>query len=200
MTRDPRIDSYIASRAPFAQPILSHTRDIVHAAQPGIEEAVKWSMPAFLWQGKIAIGMAAFKAHAALNFWHGAAVTGGTGRETDAMGSFGRLTTLADLPPDDELAEMVRKACALIDDGVVAQHMTARAKRPDVPVPPALAAALAANPKAQAVWSAFAPSHRREYCDWVAEAKRDATIATRVTQTVAWLTEGRKRNWKYENC
>lgn len=199
-TRLPAVDAYIASRASFAQPILSHARDIVHAAQPDIGEAVKWSHPAFLWKGKLVAGMATFKGHATFGFWHGDAVTGRTEVEDTAMGSFGRLTSLADLPPDAELADMVRKACALIDAGVAPKHMTERQKRAELPVPSALAAALAANPKAQAAWTAFAPSHRREYSEWVGEAKRDATAAMRVAQTIEWLAEGKKRNWKYQDC
>jgi uncharacterized protein YdeI (YjbR/CyaY-like superfamily) len=177
--RLPKVDDYIASRAPFAQPILAHARDIVHAAQPGIEEAIKWSHPAFLWKGKLVAGMAAFKGHATFGFWHGEAVTGRMEVEDTAMGSFGRMTSLADLPPDAELAEMVQKACALIDAGVAPKHMTERQKRPELPVPPALQAALDANPAAKANWDSFAPSHRREYCEWVSEAKREATAATR---------------------
>ena len=198
--RLPAIDAYIASRAAFAQPILSHARDIVHAAQPDIEEAVKWSHPAFLWKGKLVAGMAAFKEHATFGFWHGAQVTGVTEVEDTAMGSFGRLTSLADLQPDAELAEMVRKACALIDAGVASKHMTERKPRAELPVPPVLQAALDANPAAKANWDAFSPSHRREYSEWVGEAKREATAATRVAQTIEWLADGKKRNWKYENC
>ena len=198
--RLPAIDAYIAGRAPFAQPILSHARDIVHAAQPDIEEAVKWSHPAFLWKGKLVAGMAAFKGHATFGFWHGTAVTGRTEVEDTAMGSFGRLTSLADLPPDDELADMVRKACALIDAGLVPKHMAERQKRPELPVPPALQAALDADPAAKAHWDAFSPSHRRDYCEWVGEAKREATAATRIAQTMEWVASGKKRNWKYENC
>jgi uncharacterized protein YdeI (YjbR/CyaY-like superfamily) len=198
--RSPKVDAYIAARAPFAQPILSHIRDLAHASVPGLTETIKWSMPSFNRNGKIVFHMAAFKEHATLAFWHGEMVTGGTGREGEAMGSFGRLRSLADLPPDGELAAMFRKAVELIDAGVVARHMTERQKRPEVSTPPALQAALDANPVALAAWNAFAPSHRREYCDWVAEAKREATAATRVAQSVEWVTNGKKRNWKYEDC
>jgi hypothetical protein len=177
-----------------------HARNIVHAAQPGIEEAVKWGMPAFLWKGKIVAGMAAFKAHATFGFWHGEAVTGRRHVEDTAMGSFGKMTVLADLPPDNDLADMVRKACALIDAGVLPKHMTERQKRPERPVPPALQTALDANPAALAAWTAFAPSHRREYAEWVGEAKRDETRDKRIAQTLEWLVEGKKRNWKYEQC
>lgn len=194
------VDAYIAGRAPFAQPILVHARNMVHAAQPGIEEAIKWSHPAFLWKGKMVAGMAAFKEHATFGFWQGEAVTGKTGAVDTAMGSFGRLTSLADLPDDDALTAMVRKACALIDAGVVAKHMTGRKPRAELPVPAALQTALDANAKAKATWDNFAPSHRREYCEWVGEAKRETTAAARVAQTIEWLSEGKKRNWKYENC
>ncbi len=62
MSRDPRIDAYIAKAAPFAQPILNHVRTRVHAVVPEVEETLKWSAPAFTLGGKILLMMAAFKA------------------------------------------------------------------------------------------------------------------------------------------
>ncbi|MBA3897797.1 MAG: YdeI/OmpD-associated family protein [Sphingomonadaceae bacterium] len=200
MNRDPRVDAYIASRQPFARPILTHVREVVHQAAPDIEEAIKWSHVAFTRRGKLFLGMAAFKEHAALNFWHGALATGGTGVEDEAMGSFGRLTSPADLPDDAELAGMIKKAVALVDAGVKPPHMANRKPRPELPVPQGLTDALDKNPKAAGVWASLAPSHRREYCEWIGEAKRPETAAKRVGEAVAWIAEGKKRNWKYENC
>ena len=188
MTCDPRIDDYIAKAAPFAQPILTHVLGLVHQALPGVEETIKWGMPHFMVGGKNVVGLAAFKAHAAVVIHH-------EERTGEGMGALGKLTSLADLPPDEELiARLQARPEAL------AQPKPRRSPKPDLPVPPAFAAALEAVPAARAAFDAFAPSHRREYVEWIADAKRAETQAKRIAQAVEWLAEGRKRNWKYENC
>lgn len=188
MTKDPRIDAYIAKAAPFAQPILTHVRALVHKALPEAQETIKWGMPHFMVEGRNVIGLAAFKAHASVVIHH-------EERTGDGMGALGKLQSLADLPPDDQLITRFQARPAAL-----AQPKPKRAPKPELPVPPALATALEASPAAQAAFEAFAPSHRREYVEWIAEAKREETQAKRIAQAVEWLAEGRKRNWKYENC
>jgi uncharacterized protein YdeI (YjbR/CyaY-like superfamily) len=199
MSADPRIDSYIARQADFARPILERLRRAVHSACPEAEETMKWSMPHFLYNGQMLAGMAAFKAHATFGFWRGKEVIGEDGAQRDAMGQFGRLASVADLPPDGVLHDLIRKAMALTDSGV----RPARAKagpKPEPEMPPELETALRANPAARATFDGFAPSCRREYVEWVAEAKRAETRDKRIAQAVEWMAEGKKRNWKYENC
>jgi uncharacterized protein YdeI (YjbR/CyaY-like superfamily) len=197
MKTDPRIDAYIASRAEFARPILSRLRELVHEACPEAEETVKWSMPSFTYKGKILAGMAAFKAHATFGYWNDS-VLRQEEKNRSAMGQFGRLTSLDDLPPRATLIELTRKSMALIDQGAKPPRATGR--KPPLTVPQDLRAAIDAVPAAKAAFDAFAPSCQREYVEWVTEAKRDETRAKRLAQTVEWLAEGKKRNWKYENC
>jgi uncharacterized protein YdeI (YjbR/CyaY-like superfamily) len=197
MTTDPRIDAYIAARAEFARPILTHLRARLHAVCPDVEETIKWGMPFFLHRGRPLANMAAFKSHASFGLWDRAGM--GAGREQDGMGQFGRLTSLADLPEDSVLDAAIRDAVAL----TATEDRTKRAARPAKPeaeVPPALATALAADAAANANFTAFAPSCRREYCEWIADAKRPETRDKRVAEAIGWLREGKKRNWKYENC
>lgn len=200
MQGEPRIDAYIAKAQPFARPILERIRALAHAHCPDIVEAMKWNSPAFLHKGKILCSMAAFKGHAVFGFWHGEMVTGTKG--FGAMGSFGRLTSLEDLPGEAVLAPMFAKAMALIDQGVKPPHADGRGKhpKPELAMVPAFAAALDADPAARANYDGFAPSHRREYLEWIVDAKREETRTNRIAQAVAWLGEGKKRNWKYENC
>ncbi len=198
MSRDPRIDAYIAKSAPFARPILSHVRDRVHAAAPEAEETVKWGAPGFTVDGKILLIMAAFKAHAALNFWRGQELRGGEASD-DAMGQFGKLTDLADLPPDAELDALIRQAAELARTAPVPRKVKHEPK-PPAEIHPEFAVALDANPKAKEVLEGFPPSARREYLDWVADAKQDKTRAKRIADAVEWLSEGKRRHWKYENC
>jgi uncharacterized protein YdeI (YjbR/CyaY-like superfamily) len=198
MKTDQRIDSYIESRAAFAQPILRHLRDIVHAACPDCEETLKWSSPSFMYKGKILAGFAAFKAHAVFGFWSGSQVLEADPGQASAMGQFGRLTSLDELPPRATLVELTKKAMKLIDDGV--KPVRNKTVKAPFTVPQDLRAAIDAVPAAKATWDAFPPSCQREYAEWVTEAKRDETRAKRLVQTVEWLAEGKRRNWKYENC
>jgi uncharacterized protein YdeI (YjbR/CyaY-like superfamily) len=198
MNREPRIDTYIAKAEPFARPILEKVRERVHAAAPEAEEAMKWSAPGFTVDGKILLMMAAFKAHAALNFWRGQEIGDGNPK-AGAMGQFGRLTSLDDLPADDELDALIREAAALAKTAPAPRKVKHEPK-PPAELHPDFAAALDANPKAKAALAGFPPSARRDYLDWIAEAKQDATRAKRIATAVEWLAEGKKRHWKYENC
>lgn len=198
MSRDPRIDAYIARQADFARPILEHLRRIVHEAAPEVEETIKWSMPHFTYRGRLFAGMAAFKAHATFGLWQASAVLGETGSEREAMGQFGRLTSLDDLPPERELVEIVRRAAAEAEKGP--KPRPKKAPKPELETPAELERALDSNPSARATFESFAPSARRDYVEWVIEAKRPETRAKRIAQAVEWMAEGKKRHWKYENC
>lgn len=199
--RDPRIDAYIARSAEFARPILAHLREVVHAACHDCEETLKWGAPSFMHGGKILCSMAAFKQHATFGFWRGVMVVGSDGRKLDdAMGQFARLTKVADLPGKRELTSYIRQAVKLIDDGVKRPSSRNTAPKPPAEIPGDLAAALARNAKARATFEAFPPGSRREYIEWISEAKREETRTRRVAQAVEWLAEGKRRNWKYESC
>lgn len=191
MSTDPRVDAYIAKAAPFAQPILSHLRAVVARALPEAVETIKWSMPHWTVGGKNVAGMAAFKAHCAF-------VIHGDGRQGDAMGQYGKIATLGDLPSD---ADLVAKLHGARDHLAVPQPKKTKAPpKPEIPLPADFAAALAAHCPAQDHFERFAPSHRREYLEWVTTAKAEATRARRIAQAVEWIGEGKKRNWKYGAC
>ena len=198
MGRDPRIDAYIERAAPFAQPILRHVRALVHEACPTVEETIKWGMPTFVHAGAILCGTAAFKQHASFGFWKHALVVG-EGEPRDGMGSYGKLVSLDDLPPKRTLLAHLRKAVALNEAGVKSPARKS-APKPPPEIPAELAAALAQAPAAKAAFDAFPPGCRREYIDWITGAKRPETRARRVAEAVAWMADGKRRNWKYENC
>jgi uncharacterized protein YdeI (YjbR/CyaY-like superfamily) len=195
MKKDPRIDAYISKSADFAKPILTHLRKTLHAACPEVEETMKWSSPSFMYKG-ILCGMAAFKAHCVFGFWHDDQLFK-NGGDRNAMERFGRITSLADLPSDKQLTAYIKKAVKLKDEGAVRQRRPAEPRKP-LKVPPYLTAALRRNARARAAFEAFSPSHRREYIEWLTEAKTDATREKRLAQAIEWIAEGKSRNWKYE--
>lgn len=197
MNRDPRIDAYIAKAAPFARPILEHVRKRIHAAAPEAEETIKWSSPAFTVDGKILLGMAAFKAHAAVGFWRASEM--GAEVSKDAMGQFGKVTSVADLPSDAKFDAMIRKGVELAKTSPAPRPLK-HAPKPPAGLHPEFAVALRDHPKAKQVLDGFPPSARREYLDWISEAKQDSTRAKRISDAIEWLSEGKRRHWKYENC
>lgn len=198
MSREPKIDAYIAKAQPFARPILEKVRERVHAVVPDVEEAMKWSMPAYIVGGKILLITAAFKAHAALNFWRGQELRGDTAN-AEAMGQFGKLTSVADVPPDGELDRLIKEA-AKVAKNAPAPRKTKHAPKPPPQMHPDFAAALSKAPKAKAALDGFPPSAQRDYLEWISEAKQDATRHKRIATAIEWLSEGKRRNWKYENC
>lgn len=196
-TRDPRVDAYIAKSAPFARPILDHLREVVHATCPDVEEAMKWSFPHFMYHGMMC-AMSAFKQHCAFGFWKGALIVADA-KNDEAMGQFGRIASLADLPPRRTIEAYVRRAMKLNAENVKPPRTTKDAQpKPPVALPDDLRAALAKNKKAAATYEGFSPSGRREYVEWITEAKRAETREKRVLQAVEWMAEGKQRNWKYQ--
>lgn len=195
-------DAYIVNAQPFAQPILRALRAQIAAALPEAEEAIKWGMPAFLYKGKILCSMAAFKAHATFGFWHGDMVTGGTEGRMAAMGDLGKITSVDELPDATTMAAWIARAKQLIDDGVKPPHVEGRGKhpKPEIAMVSALQTALDSHAVAKATWDAFPPSCRREYLEWINDAKREETREKRILTAVAQLAEGKKLHWKYEKC
>ena len=192
-TKDPRIDAYIAKSADFAKPILEHLREVVHTACPGVEETMKWSMPHFMYEGMLC-GMAAFKQHCTFGFWKGSLIFD---EKKPGMGHLGTIRSLADLPPKKVLVSYVKKAAKLNEEGVQVKRTPKAAKKP-LPVPDDLAAALKRSKPARTTFEEFSPSHRREYIEWITEAKTDATRERRLATTIEWLEEGKGRHWKYQ--
>lgn len=198
-TKDPRVDTYISEAPEFARPILNHLRKIIHQGCPEIVETMKWSRPFFEYKGLLC-GFAAFKAHCSLFFWQDIDVGDTFKKESDAKAGTGRIekvASLAELPKDQILLDCVRSAVKQRD------LPRAKPKRVREPVkeiaPPAdLKKALAPNAKASTAFKALAPSHRREYVEWIVEAKRPETRAKRIATAIEWLSEGKRLNWKYE--
>ena len=201
--KDERVDAYIDAAQPFAQPILREIREIVHATCPDVQETMKWSFPHFDYEG-IMCSMASFKEHCAFGFWKGSLIKDaeGNGLGGDAMGSFGRITKRKDLPPKKVLVGYIRQAMALNEAGVKSPTRSkpkpTEKEKKELAIPDDLTAALRKNAKARKTFENFSYSHRREYVEWITEAKRAETRATRIAKAVEQMAEGKSQNWKYQ--
>jgi uncharacterized protein YdeI (YjbR/CyaY-like superfamily) len=196
MKRDPRIDVYIETVPDYALPIFAHLRPLLHKTIPEGAETLKWGKPAFTYRDKNVATFAAFKHHAMF-------VIHGDGRQGESELDSGKLTGVGDLPGDNTIVDRLVAACERIDaegTAVRKKPASARKPKPEIPVPDDFAAALSANGAAATTFEALAPSHRRDYLEWIVEAKREETRTKRVAQAVAQLAEGKKRHWQYEKC
>lgn len=201
--RLPAVDLYIAKSAAFAQPILFYLREIVHEAVPAVDEEMKWSRPFFVYRGIILGNISGFKEHCSFGLWGtevAEALRADGVASGDAMGTFGRITSLKDLPPRKKLVAYLKNAAKLIDEGTRTKSLVRqpRVAKPVVEVPDALAAALKKSKPAASRFDAMSPSCRREYIEWIADAKREETREKRVATAMEWIAAGKSRNWKYE--
>jgi uncharacterized protein YdeI (YjbR/CyaY-like superfamily) len=206
-TLNPKVDTYLAKVQPFARPITAHLRSLVHKACPDVEETIKWSRPFFEYRGAILCNISAFKEHCSFGFWgqemgpvlRDAGVLGDQG-----MGSLGRITSLKDLPSDKQMLTWIRQAAASIESGehtspISARQKVVKAPKPASEAPAEFHDALKRNKKAFKVFEAFSPSCKREYIEWIVDAKRPETREKRIATAVEWIGEGKQRNWKYQS-
>ena len=191
--RDPRVDAYIKRAAPFAKPILTRLRKIVHTGCLDVEETIRWNSPFFDYRGPICF-MAGFKQHCVFGFWKGSLLFGK--KSKGAMGHFGRITSMEDLPNEKKLIGYLRKAAELSEAGIEKSRSRSRGKQ-KLSVPPDLKAALQKNSKARKRFENFSHSHKKEYVDWIADAKRDETRKRRLQTAIQWMAQGKSQNWKY---
>ncbi len=199
-TIDPRVDAYIERSKDFAKPLLNHIRVLVHEACPGVVETMKWSFPHFDYKGMMC-SMASFKQHCAFGFWKQSLIDDAAfPAEKTAMGSFGRLTSTADLPDDMTMKKLIADAVRLNDEGIKVKKAPLSKEKKEIVVPEILTAALESSSQASETFNKFPYSCKKEYVEWILEAKTETTRDKRVATTLEWLTEGKRRNWKYEKC
>jgi uncharacterized protein YdeI (YjbR/CyaY-like superfamily) len=198
---DPAVDEYIANAQPFAQPILSHLRGLIHQHCPAVEEAIKWGLPHFDHAGEMMCILSSHKAHCSFSFWKESIMSDERLRanpELPAAKRFmGRITSLADLPGDEVLGALLQEAVALNEKGVKLPPREPKTPQ-DIAIPEAFAEQLAADPAAKAVFESKSPSFRKDYLVWITDAKTDATRDKRIAESLAWIAEGKGRFWRSE--
>jgi len=197
-TTDPFVDAYIEKSQDFAKPVLEHLRALVHEACPEVVETVKWGMPSFEYKGMLC-GLASFKAHCTFGFWKESLLKDIKFPAKNAMGSFGRITSLKDLPGDAASKQSIKEAMRLNDENIKVPKKKPM-KKADSAMPDVLLEALARSDAAAQTFEKFPPSAQREYIEWITDAKTDVTRDKRLATTIEWLSEGKRRNWKYEKC
>jgi len=200
--KDKRIDAYISAAAPFAKPILKHLRGLVHQGCPKVQETIKWGMPSFDYKGPF-LSFASFKEHCVLGFWKAGLLEDTYGylqpianKGGEAMGNFGRITSLHDLPSDNVILDYIKQAKQLNDKGIKNTARKTSSRKP-LEAPAYMLTAIKKNKKAWTTFENFSPSNKRDYVEWITEAKTEATCNKRLTQAIEWMVEGKPRNWKY---
>jgi uncharacterized protein YdeI (YjbR/CyaY-like superfamily) len=198
--KDKRIDAYILKSADFAKPVLNHLRSLVHSACPKVEETIKWGFPHFDYKGMMC-SMAAFKQYCAFGFWKTKLMKDAKEmmeQNEYAMGHMGKIKSLKDLPPNKKITAWIKEAMKLNDDDVKLPERKKRDANKEIEIPGVLQKALDKNKTAATAFTNFSPSHKREYIEWITEAKTEETKNKRTATTIEWLKEGKSRNWKYE--
>jgi len=203
--KDARVDAYIAKSAEFAKPILSHLRKLIHDTCPTVEETMKWSFPHFMYtsasdrKSRVLCSMASFKQHCAFGFWYagGWVMSDDTKPSSEGMGQFGKITSLSDLPRDKLLIKHIKHAVNVHDAGIKPPARKRSTEKKELEIPDYFNAALKKNKRALATFEGFNYSNKKEYVEWVNEAKTEETRKSRLATAIEWMSEGKIRNWKY---
>jgi len=198
--KDPRIDLYISKSAEFAKPILIHLRELVHTACPDVQETIKWSFASFDYKGPMC-SMASFKQHCAFGFWKASLMKDkslvSNAESESAMGHYGKITSLKDLPSDKKIIAHIKEAMMLNEKGIKLPPRKVTMAKKEIVVPAYFLKLLKKNKKAFTTFESFSPSHKREYVEWITEAKTDETKNRRMETAIEWISVGKSRNWKY---
>ncbi len=201
--QDIRVDNYIANAPEFAKPILTHLRSLIHEACPEIEESWKWSFPNFIYKGAIICHFAAFKKHCAFGFWKAALMNDDDTilktKDRDSMGNLGKIESLNDLPDDAQLIKYIQAAVKLNDEGIKMppKNKVSDKEKKELIIPEFLSNELLKNDKANEIFTGFSYSCKKEYIEWLTEAKTETTRTKRLQQAIEMIAEGKGRHWKY---
>lgn len=200
VTKDPRIDAYIAKSQDFAKPVLNYFRGLVHKACPDAQETIKWGFPNFDYKG-LYCAMASFKQHCAIVFYKATLMKDSkltaNAKSESAMGHLGRITSLRDLPSEKKLISYLKEAAKLNDAGIKIPKKKPSAEKKVLVIPNFFSKELKKNKKAFEAFNNFSYSHKKEYLEYITEAKREETRNKRIASTIKFLASGKALNWKY---
>lgn len=203
--KDSRIDAYIDQSEAFAKPILNHLRELIHKVCPDVQEVVKWSFPHFDYKDGPMCHMASFKKHCAFGFWKAALMKDeklmATAKSEEAMGHLGKITSLKDLPSDKVLTGYIKEAMKLNEAGIKLPSKSkpaGEAKKEALKTPDYLVQSFKKHQEAKKVFEAFSYSNKKDYIEWLEEAKTEATRNKRLETALEWMAEGKTRHWKYK--
>ncbi len=193
-THSKELDQYIERSEPFARPVLKHLRDLIRGVCPEVKEELKWGFPHFIYRGAILCSMASFKAHCAFGFWKYSLMEKTKAllpEKSEAMGQLGKIRSLGDLPPDAVLKAGIREAMELNEKGLKKPIHGKKSVAKEAPViPDELQREFDRNPFAGDAFHQLASSHKREYIEYIQEAKREETRLRRIHKTMEKLSEG----------
>jgi len=195
MERTKSVDDYIA-KASHWQNELRVLREILRTTE--LDEGVKWGSPCYTYDGKNVVGLASFKSYVGLWFHQGVLlqdknsvlITAGDGT-TKALRQW-RMTFAGDIKPS-VIKRYVEEAIKLAKEGKAIKPDRAR----PVVIPPELKRALRREKGATAAFSNMRLGLRREFSDYIADAKRTETKLSRIAKILPMIIAGVGLNDKY---
>lgn len=194
------VDAYAEKIGDFAKPVLAHLRAIVHATCPEGVEEIKWGIPHFRYAADILCIFAAYKQHCSFTFYKDMLMADARFKANDGVPAakrfMGKLTGVADLPPDRELKRWIKEAMSINEQGLKLPVRETKSPK-EVGMPAEFAEKLRTNPEIAKIFGSKSPSFQKDYKVWIGEARTPATRDKRIEEAMAWIAEGKGRFWKY---
>jgi len=187
------IDEAFSKFTGFQKEYCNHLRKLIHKAMPDVKEDWKWG-PNFNVNGMVC-GVWGFKDHVKLVFFKGSAMKDtyklfNQGKENEGNRSINFSS--ADKIDDKKIIEYLKEAAEINRKGIKLVK-----KEIKVVMPAILVKALNKDKASKTYFESLAPSHRRDYADYISQAKQEETQLRRLDKVMEMLTDKRTLNDKY---
>lgn len=192
------VEEYIELNTHFSAEITI-LRGLINSTE--LKETIKWNMPTFYLNEKNVLGLGAFKNHFCIWFHQGVFLKdehqllhNAQEEKTKAMRQM-RFESIDDINEVSVLA-YVKEA---IENQRLGRELTPQRQSKSVVIPQGLKAVLNTNAKLKKCFNKLSLSHQREFCNYIEEAKREATKQRRLDKIVPMLINGTSLNDKYRD-
>lgn len=198
---NPKVDEYILKKEKWQQEL--HILRSIFLDLP-LGETIKWGAPVYVFQGKNIVGLAAFKKYFGLWFFQGALLkdkqkvfVNAQEGKTKAMMQW-RFYALEEIKTD-LIKDYVLEAIENVKQGKEIKPVR-RNKKSKLIIPPELLNTLDENRELKEKFETFTESKKREFAEYIIDAKRSTTKASRLQKIIPMILRGEGLNDKYRNC
>ena len=189
------IDTYLISKAEW-EVELNQLRTILLSFD--LKECIKWNAPVYTYQGQNLIGLGAFKNYVGIWFFQGALLSDSenvlTNAQEDKTKAMRQMRfNSGDQIPEDLLRNFIAETIQNHLDG---KKIEPRKSKPLI-LHPLLKDAFQKNPALKIAFDLITPYKQKEYCAYLAQAKREETQIKRLEKIIPLIFAGKGMNDKY---
>ena len=157
----------------------------------GLDETIKWGTPVYTWNNKNIVGLGSFKTYFGLWYFQGSFLRDEANKlfnaqegKTKGLRQW-RFTLLDDIEP-----ELVKAYTMEAIDNAKAGKEVKVVRSTSLNIPDELDEVLKKDGEFRKAFEALTPGKRKEYCEHIGSAKREATRISRLEKAIQMILNG----------